>query len=115
VEVQRDIRREIRVSHRISGERLELEFSEHRFCRHVQYDVERVSLVRTNTNPGANYYMMLGSLIAACPFPRITWDLHVHPARPAPFISPWAPAFSWGQGWPSAGTGCSSIWKNPPA
>lgn len=69
VEMQRDIRREIRVTHRVSGERLELAFEEQRFCRHVQYDVERVSLVHSETRPGAEYYMMLGGLIAALSLP----------------------------------------------
>ncbi len=69
VEVQRDIRREIRVTHQVSDDRLELRFEEHRFCRHVQYDVERMKLVRSLSNPGSQYYMMLGGLIAALSIP----------------------------------------------
>lgn len=69
VEVQPDFQREIRVTHQISENRLELMFTEHRFCRHVQYDVERVRVVHTTTNPGAKYYMILGSLISALSLP----------------------------------------------
>jgi len=69
VEVQRNIRREIRVTHEIQGERLTLQFQEIMFCRHVQFDVEKMSLVRTQTRPGAGYYMLLGGLIAALSIP----------------------------------------------
>ncbi len=69
VEVQRNIRREIRVTHEIQGDRLTLQFQEILFCRHVQFDVEKMSLVRTQTRPGAGYYMLLGGLIAALSIP----------------------------------------------
>jgi hypothetical protein len=69
VEVQRNIRREIRVTHEINQNRLTLQFQEILFCRHVQFDVEKMSLVRTQTRPGAAYYMMLGGLIAALSIP----------------------------------------------
>jgi hypothetical protein len=69
VEVQRNIRREIHVTHEIREDRLTLEFQEILFCRHVQFDVEKMSLVRTQTRPGAGYYMALGSLIAALSIP----------------------------------------------
>ncbi len=69
VEVQRNIRRELRVHHQVDGNRLHLRFEEILFCRHVQFDVEKMSLVRTQTRPGAAYYMLLGSLVAALSIP----------------------------------------------
>jgi hypothetical protein len=75
VEVQRNIRRETRVSHELAGDRLTLRFEEILFCRHVQFDVARMSLVRTETRPGAPYYMMLGGLVAALSIPSFYMGL----------------------------------------
>ncbi len=75
VEVQRNIRREIRVTHELAGDRLTLRFEEIHFCRHVQFDVARMSLVRTETRPGARYYMMLGGLVAALSIPSFYMGL----------------------------------------
>ncbi len=69
VEVKPNIRKEIRVTHEVSDNRLTLFFEEISYCRHVQYDVEKMSLIRTETRPGSLYYMALGSLVAALSVP----------------------------------------------
>jgi len=75
VEVQRNIRKEIRVEHTLEGDRLVLRFEEIQFCRHVQFDVAKMSLIRTETRPGAPYYMMLGGLVAALSIPSFYMGL----------------------------------------
>ncbi|MBU1534832.1 hypothetical protein KKF84_05900, partial [Myxococcota bacterium] len=69
VEIKNDVTRRIRVHSKTIGTTVTLRFSEEKFCRNVEYDVEKLSITKTYQAPNAKYFMGIGGLLMALSLP----------------------------------------------